>query len=332
MAEETMSAARNLRVDVESADALTFEADVLALKHAQALYGLDLAVWKALRGTSRELALSADRRLRAKQVLFLGVTPLSHFGYSEIRDFARRVLATLANEAPATRHLALTIHGPGYGLDEVEAFESELAGLSEAVGRGEFPPALERITFVERNAGRATRLRASLQRLLPDGWMAAGDDRSPNQHESPTQAVLRSAGRDSAAKPHVFVAMPFAEGFEDIFYFGVQGPVHAAGYLCERADLTIFTGDVVDWIKRRIASATFVVADLTSANPNVYLEVGYAWGCRVPTLLLVRDTADLKFDTRGQRCLVYKTIKQLEDALRRELQNLSNQAASAAAP
>ena len=52
----------------------------------------------------------------------------------------------------------------------------------------------------------------------------------------------------------------------------------AAGYLGERADLATFTGDVMDWVRARISSANLVIADLTSANPNVYLEVGYAWG------------------------------------------------------
>ena len=101
--------------------------------------------------------------------------------------------------------------------------------------------------------------------------------------------------------------------------------VNAAGLLCERADLSTFTGDVMDWVKRRISSATLVVADLSTANPNVYLEVGYAWGCRVPTVLLARDAEDLKFDVKGQRCILYKSIKSLEDALGRELQALSKQ-------
>jgi hypothetical protein len=67
--------------------------------------------------------------------------------------------------------------------------------------------------------------------------------------------------------------------FDDVFHYGIQGAVKSAGLLCERADLTSFVGDAMEWVKQRIRSATFVVADLTTANPNVYLEVGYAWGC-----------------------------------------------------
>ena len=112
---------------------------------------------------------------------------------------------------------------------------------------------------------------------------------------------------------------------DDVFHYGIQGAVNSAGLLCERADLSTFTGDVMDWVKRRISSATLVIADLSSANPNVYLEVGYAWGCRVPTVLLARDATDLKFDVKSQRCVLYKSIKSLEDALSRELQGLQRQ-------
>ena len=81
----------------------------------------------------------------------------------------------------------------------------------------------------------------------------------------------------------------------------------------------------MQWVRDRITSATLVIADLSDANPNVYLEVGYAWGRGVPTILLVRDTKQLKFDVSGQRCLVYRNIKNLEEVLRTELEKLKEQ-------
>jgi len=47
--------------------------------------------------------------------------------------------------------------------------------------------------------------------------------------------------------------------------------------------------------------------------------VGYAWGFQRPTILLTRDLNDLRFDVRGQRCVVYKRIRDLEDNLKHEL-------------
>jgi hypothetical protein len=134
--------------------------------------------------------------------------------------------------------------------------------------------------------------------------------------------ALAAVGRDSQSKPLVFVAMPFADEYADRFHYGIQGAVNAAGFLCERADLASFTGDVIAWVKQRIDNASLVVADLTTANPNVYLEVGYAWGRGVNTILLVAHGDELKFDVRTQRCLVFRSIRHLEQLLTGELNSL----------
>jgi hypothetical protein len=134
---------------------------------------------------------------------------------------------------------------------------------------------------------------------------------------------LRTVGYTSSSKPNIFVAMPFSEDMDDIFHYGIQGAVNSAGYLCERADLSTFTGDVMEWVKKRIATSSLVIADLSKANPNVYLEVGYAWGCNKPTVLIVKDNSELKFDVQSQRCVEYKNIKTLEAALTKELRALA---------
>ena len=86
---------------------------------------------------------------------------------------------------------------------------------------------------------------------------------------------------------------------EDVYHYGIQGPVKAAGLLCERVDQAVFEGAIIQRIKERIDTAKVVIADLSMANPNVYLEVGYAWGRGRHTILLVRDIKELKFDVAG---------------------------------
>jgi hypothetical protein len=322
-----------IRIEVQRADALKFSADVLALKYAQDLHGADAAVYQHLsdlghrpplpRVNNFEL-ISTQGLLGAENVLFLGVLPLTYFGYEQIREFGRKVLEILADQAIEVEHLALTIHGPGYGLDEEEAFESELAGMLEALEAGKCPASLSRISFVERNPGRALRLEEHLKGLFPGNIITPNEGRRSRGLGEPPSEALRTAGLTSADKPSVFVAMPFVDSMDDVFHYGIQGAVKAAGFLCERADLTSFVGDVMEWVKKRISNATFVVADLTTANPNVYLEVGYAWGCGRPTILIVRDSTDLKFDVKGQRCLVYKSIKHLEEILGKELSELTS--------
>lgn len=325
---------QRIAIEVVIADALDFECDVLALKYAQALYGVDLAVATLLAGQDQDFenrlpkengfkVFAADGRVSARRVIFVGVKPLRQFGYQEIREFARKVLVSLAGELPETRHVCVTLHGAGYGLDEVEAFEAEIGGLVEAISGGDFPRRLSRITVAERNSGRAKRLQSVLDRLIVNGRIEVNARGSISSLETAPAKRLQTAGYASACKPHIFVAMPFAKSMDDIFHYGIQGAVNSAGFLCERADLSSFTGDVMQWVRTRIETAGLLIADLSTANPNVYLEVGYAWGCGVRTILLVRDTTKLKFDVRGQRCLKYTSIKSLEESLRNELQVLA---------
>ncbi len=322
-----------ITVTVETGNALTFKSDVLALKYAQDLYGVDLSAVELLSADNINLTdffpdvhsyihVNAGRRIGSKSVLFVGVQPLWEFGYQEIREFSRKVLSTLATEAPQTKHICLTLHGAEYRLDEAEAFESEVAGIVDAITSGNYPKQLQQISFVEQKSDRADRLRIILSRLLPQGAINFDERGFLKNIPETTSERLRSAGYASYSKPNIFVAMPFDEKMDDVFHYGIQGAVNSAGFLCERADLTSFTGDVMHWVKKRIRDATLVIADLTTANPNVFLEVGYAWGCGKPTILLVQDKDDLKFDVKGQRCLIYKKIKELEESLYKELNNL----------
>lgn len=322
---------RTIEVRVDEADALKFPVDVLALKYAQRSYGVDAAACQALLRVHDTVDMpevgstvmyGGKPALQASQVLFVGVPPLQEFSYVEIREFGRLAIEAIAAGAPSAKTAALTLHGPGFGLDESEAFESELAGVIEALSSGHVPAQLSVLTFVERVARRAARLDAILSSLLPNRRIQVEGRATLGSLGADAQSRLRSAGYSSAAKPHVFVAMPFASEMDDVFHYGIQGATNAAGLLCERADLSSFTGDVMEWVKARISSAKLVVADLSTANPNVYLEVGYAWGRGVPTVLLARDSQELKFDVRAQRCIVYRSIKHLEESLSRELKAL----------
>ena len=328
---EVVVSQTSILVSIEVADATRFRTDVLVLKHAQAMYGVDAAVFRNLGGEEGNLKLPdvgehsivrARHAIGADRVLFVGVEPLKEFGYGQIREFARRAMTFLAAYNEKIRRIAFTLHGPGYGLDENESFESELAGIVEAITENEYPEHLEQIFFVERDESRAKRLKVVLARLLPGGALTRTGRGPLSGLDKPAEQALRSAGVASATKPHVFIAMPFADAMSDVFHYGIQGAVNSAGLLAERADLSAFTGDVMEWVKTRISGASLVIADMTDANPNVYLEVGFAWGKGIPTVLLSKSSVDLKFDVRGQRCIIYSSIKDLEQKLTNELSAL----------
>jgi hypothetical protein len=315
-------------ISVTCSDIADFVCDVIVLKYAQEFYGADWQIASRISNDpvqdiaprpGQHIILYSKGRIAAKQALFVGVLPLYELGYDGIREFANRAVQILARNMAGVKHIALTIHGPGYGLDETECFLAQIAGLLDAFRSGNVPPFLQRITIVEKNLGRSIRLKQILEEHLPTGSLSRPGYAEPIA----PQSRIEDAGVYSSTKPHVFIAMPFSEDMEDTYIFGIQGPVNAAGYLCERVDLTTFTGDIIARIKSRIETASLVIADLTGANPNVYLEVGYAWGKNRPTLLIAKKGDELKFDVHSQRCLIYKSISDLAKKLETDLASLS---------
>jgi hypothetical protein len=338
---------RTLELAVEHGDITSLDADVVALKYARKFHGVDRIVAAQLRtvGIATERLRPrvgayryVDTRggVRPQHALFVGVAYLNQFGYPEIREFSRRVLDILADEAPTSRHVAMTIHGPGYGLDEAEALLAQIRGYLDAIQSERLPAMLDRISIVDINRDRVRRLRLGLERYLVDpgyadrvesasGYSVALRPEMPRRgHAGAVDPAGASEvlGRESEAKSHVAVAMSFGKDMDDVFYYGIQRPVRDLGFLCERIDQESFTGDILDEVMKRIETAAVVIAELSGASPNVYLEVGYSWGKERPTILLVKDTQELHFDVRGQRCLTYERIKDLEESLAKELTGL----------
>ena len=175
-----------VNIEVAVGDVLTVAADVLALKYARAFYGADLKVAQRLAEVgvsdiSPELGrfriVAGTMAVSALKVMFVGVRDLYDFRYKDIREFSVKVLTLLATEVTATRVLALTLHGPGVGLDERECFLSELAGIADAVMSGDYPVSLETIKIVEHDERRAMRLRVLLDEWFPGGILP-GDPRA----------------------------------------------------------------------------------------------------------------------------------------------------------
>jgi hypothetical protein len=327
-----MSGLQQIKIEVVSDDVLHFQADALVLKHAQVSLGVDAAAKQRLGldlemslGPGGQLILDGRPAIGAEKVVFLGVPPLQEFGYSEIRLFARRAVSIVAAEFPDARRIALTLHGAGYGLDEIACLDAELAGLLDAFELETVSPSLERVVIVEANLGRAERLRRHLEETLSGSALSggkAGTVTIPFLGEEVGNRVGNVSSRAPSDRDHAFVAMPFAKQFEDVFHYGIAPSIHSTGLLCERIDQATFTGDVLARMKERISAATLMVADLTDANPNVYLEVGFAWAADVPTVLVHHRDSELKFDVQGQKCLSYSTIKELEERLAPELKKL----------
>lgn len=316
----------NIKVSVYHGEAFNVKADVLILKYCATSYGLEKIVEREFIRSGISISDKLPSKVgdyfytpnkgftQTNNIIFIGIEPLEDFGYKEIRDYGRNAFAALAKADPSIETVLMTIQGPRLGLDDNEAFSCQIAGILDSINAGNCPPGLKEIIFAERSAPTAAVLQEKIMALFPAGEIA--NTKENTQQKSDTTEALASVGAKSENKKTIFVAMPFAAEFDDCYHYGIQGAVNSFGFLCERADLNSFTGDVMEFVKERIQTSDFVIADLSTANPNVYLEVGYAWGLGKRTVLLIKDLSELEFDTRGQRCLRYTTIKDLETKLK----------------
>jgi hypothetical protein len=316
-----------MEISVQCADVASFPADVLLLKYAQGFYGADQAVAARLgvRGICREsdimpangehVLIDTRGAIAATRVLFLGTPRLRDFRYREMTGFARRAIQVIITSRLPVRTLTTTVHGAGYGLDVAEALRALILGFQQGLATSPLPQ-LEKIVFVERNARRCELLQTLLQGVeLVSAAPAGSRGQSASLPATATLTVGTSPAAEPLAKKSVFVAMPFTEEFEDVYQFGIYSTIRCCGYVCEKVDESVFAGSIVDRIMDGIRNAHFVVADLTLEKPNVYLEVGYAWGMNKRVILVAREGQRLHFDLSHHKCLFYKTIGKLAESL-----------------
>jgi len=334
-----------VELSVVRSDVAEIDADLLLLKFARRFYGADETV--AFRLTQAKIVAESriapeineavlvptEGAIVPRNVMFLGTERLGKFRYQQMRRYAQRSIELIDEHSLTVKTLATTVHGAGYGLDIEESLHALIFGFQQAFVRG-LAPSIEKLVFVERNGRRFDIIRKAIfgitelsrpvtaladkdtktaraRKAIENTGIADGDlgkpERVPNQDEK---------------KKLVFVAMPFAQEFEDVYQFGIYEVVRRCGFVCERVDESYYAGNMVERIKEGISNAEFVIADLTSERPNVYLEVGYAWGLETPVLLIAREGQNLHFDLAQHKCIFYPTIVRLADSLEQTIRNL----------
>jgi hypothetical protein len=323
---------------IQQNDITSVPSDVLLLKHAKGFHGGDLVVANELivAGICSEKEISpqpddfvvieTQNVIAPTRVLIVGTPPLRDFSYAQMYHFAARAIEILAEEKMPVELMTTTIHGVNYGLDAIESFQSLVHGFQ--AGLAKHPKCrIGEIVFVEKRERTVRILKEALDKLriapppqFDNGRAALEKAQPPPPRDDPRKRpaqdeTLEADVLSEPKKKHVFVAMPFSEDFQDIYEFGIYEPIRRCGYICERVDEPLFTGDILQRITERISSAEFVVAELTGARANVYLEVGYAWGKNVPVITVAREGEKLHFDVITTRCIFYRTIGQLAKEL-----------------
>jgi chaperonin GroEL len=104
-----------------------------------------------------------------------------------------------------------------------------------------------------------------------------------------------------------FVAMPFQDPFNGYFKHVLAPTLESLGLKPLRADNIYGTGPIITDIWVSLWRARLVIADVTDKNPNVNYELGLCDAIGVPTILITKRLADVPFDYRHRRCIVYDT-------------------------
>lgn len=329
-----------VELSIVNGDIFTVPCDVAVFKFARNHHGADSRAAHQLEqlgvdpmkhspDIGQSSLVSASQISRSKYFLFVGTNYLRTIEYIDLCKFSYLSLKALGDHERSSREpisqIAMTLHGPGFGLDEIEAALCLIEGCDCALRDGVCPPSLAKIIIVEFDQERYKRLNDGIEQsqclsfkktsIGPRGPSSSRSSGANDRYFYQKPDRETHGGTERREKPHVFVAMPFDVSMHDIFYYGIQAPIHKHDFLCERVDQQPFVGDVMDRVRQRIETSAFVVADLTGANANVYLEVGYAWGVRKPAVLLCSQASEKLFDVRGQNIIVYNSIQALEKKL-----------------
>lgn len=126
--------------------------------------------------------------------------------------------------------------------------------------------------------------------------------------------------KSTIPKPFVFVLMPFAPEFDDVYKLGIKPACENAGAYAERLDEQIFTENMLDRIYNQISKADVIVAEMTGRNPNVFYETGYAHALGKKVILVTKTSDDIPFDLKHYPHIVYEgRISDLLDELSKKI-------------
>ena len=119
-------------------------------------------------------------------------------------------------------------------------------------------------------------------------------------------------------RKRVFVVMPFAKKFDDVYIIGIREVAERLGLVVERADDIEHNNQILEVIQQKIRDYELIVADISTQNPNVFYEVGYAHAAGTPTILVSSDRRP-PFDLQSFNQIFYDSLVDLRDKLEKRI-------------
>jgi hypothetical protein len=88
-----------------------------------------------------------------------------------------------------------------------------------------------------------------------------------------------------------FVVMPIGKGLDKLYSTVIKKTVEKFPFVCRREDEYPSIGLLTSGIISHIVNASFIIADLTGDNPNVYYELGIAHALEKTVILISQGSA-----------------------------------------
>ncbi len=135
-------------------------------------------------------------------------------------------------------------------------------------------------------------------------------------------------------KKNCFVIMPFSK-YEDVYNNVYKSICDELDVKCIRVDEIAQPGQIMEDVLNNIKSADMIIADISSNNPNVFYELGYAHALSFNNVIVTRYNNDDKipFDVTGLRQVFYdftpESLDNLRDRVKKFIKNLMDEHGSA---
>ena len=107
------------------------------------------------------------------------------------------------------------------------------------------------------------------------------------------------------SKPFVFALTPPEPAFQDVYELGIKGACEKVDAYCERVDQS-HQRPITDRIHNLINKADIIVAEMSTKNPEIFYEAGYAHALGKSVILLTRTADDIPFDLKQHPHIIYE--------------------------
>lgn len=119
----------------------------------------------------------------------------------------------------------------------------------------------------------------------------------------------------------IFILTPFHDNYSED-YKVIREACSKSGFIAYRGDENYIKGDIFPEMLKLLVKSNLIIANINGRNPNVLYELGIAQALDKPVILISSEPEKLPIDIKSKRFLVYRSYTELQEMIRKELQNL----------